>query len=462
MRTPTIILALSLAACNWPFDYSQELEWPGGAPENCGDGVLDPDEQCDDGNRLDGDDCSANCLEMPSRVLNAVREGSQYDPDLVGSASEGFVLLYTHENTSGTNSLDIHASTFDANGNPKRTAGENWDLMVNNLSESYSQEQGAAALRGNWLVAVWMDLNAVNTEDGDIAVRVVELEGGMGEQEVVLNETTADLQQEPALAGNGDSSVMIAAWTTPRTPPFDVICKRVRDGEPDTEPEISCSESTDGSQHEPAAAMASDGSYAVAWTGEDADGSGVFVRFFGPGGAAQTGDLRVNSDTAGEQDRPSIAYDSAGRLLVAFRDVAPASQPVVRARIYSGGSAVGPAFQVSTGSMITDEDSAIPDVVGDVGRSGGGVFLVVWFAPGSGIMGRLVSGQNAFDVNRINPHPTGEPYSSTDEFNISGGVVARMREPTCAVAEPGKALVGWIEAPGGTESDIRGRIVPTW
>ena len=74
MRIPTIILALSITACDWPFDYSQELEWPGGAPENCGDGNLDPDEQRDDGNRLDGDDCSANCLEMPTRVLNATAD----------------------------------------------------------------------------------------------------------------------------------------------------------------------------------------------------------------------------------------------------------------------------------------------------------------------------------------------------------------------------------------------------
>lgn len=462
MRTLAIILALSLTACDWPFDYGEELEWPGGAPEHCGDGVLDPDEMCDDGNRLDGDDCSSNCLEMPTRVLNAMREGSQYDPDLVGSASEGFVLLYTHENTGGTDSLDTRISTFDVNGNPKPAdTGDPWDLRLNNLSEAYEQEQGAAGLQGSWLVGVWMDLNAVNTEDGDIVVRVVELDGGAGPDEVVLNETTADLQQEPALGSNGTSNVMIAAWSTPRHAPRDVMCKRVRDGEPGAAPEASCSESTDGDQYEPAAAMAPGGAYAVAWTGEDADGKGVFVRFFAAGGDATTGDLRVNSDTAGDQDRPSIAYDTTGRLIVTFRDTAPAARPVVRARIYSGGAAIGPAFAVSSAPITAHENAAIPDVIGDAGRDGTGVFLVVWFSPDSGIRGRLVSGQNAFAVNRINPHPTGEPYSSTDEFPIAP-LVARMREPTCAVAEPGKALVGWIEAPGGTESDISGRIIPTW
>jgi len=462
MKILTMILALSLTACDWPFDYSQELEWPGGAPEGCGNGVLDPDEMCDDGNRLDGDDCSSNCLEMPIRVLNALTEGSQYDPDLVGSATQGFVILYTSEATSGTDSLDIRASTMDANGNPMPAAGGPWDVKVNLLSEAYSQEQGAAALRGTWLVSVWMDLNVVNTEDGDIAVRVVELEGGLGDPEVVLNETTPDLQQEPALAGNGTSSVMIAAWSTPRAAPHDVMCKRVLDGVPDSAPEATCSEGTGGDQYEPAAAMAPDGSYAVAWTGEDADGKGVFVRFFEAGGAAATGDMRVNTDTAGDQDKPSIAYDTTGRLIVAFRDTAPASPPVVKGRIYASAAAIGPAFPVSSMPIVTDDDSAIPDVIGDAGRDGTGVFLVVWYTPGSGIKGRLVSGQNAFAVNRINPHITGQPYSSTDEFSVSGGDIARMREPTVAVADPGKALVGWIDAVGGTESDIRGRIIPTW
>jgi len=34
------------------------------APPNCGDGALTSDEACDDGNRMDGDGCAANCLAV--------------------------------------------------------------------------------------------------------------------------------------------------------------------------------------------------------------------------------------------------------------------------------------------------------------------------------------------------------------------------------------------------------------
>ncbi len=37
--------------------------WPGGMP--CGNGILDPMEQCDDGNALDGDCCSSSCTFDP-------------------------------------------------------------------------------------------------------------------------------------------------------------------------------------------------------------------------------------------------------------------------------------------------------------------------------------------------------------------------------------------------------------
>jgi cysteine-rich repeat protein len=31
-------------------------------PEGCGDSIVGPGEQCDDGNNTDGDGCSANCI----------------------------------------------------------------------------------------------------------------------------------------------------------------------------------------------------------------------------------------------------------------------------------------------------------------------------------------------------------------------------------------------------------------
>jgi cysteine-rich repeat protein len=59
---PLIAIGLLVALLTWgcPGDGSDII-----TGMNCGNGVLDPGEQCDDGNNLDGDGCSADCL-LPS------------------------------------------------------------------------------------------------------------------------------------------------------------------------------------------------------------------------------------------------------------------------------------------------------------------------------------------------------------------------------------------------------------
>ena len=42
-----------------------------GPPPVCGDGMLDPDEECDDGNNVDGDGCAADCT-LEEIVIPAV------------------------------------------------------------------------------------------------------------------------------------------------------------------------------------------------------------------------------------------------------------------------------------------------------------------------------------------------------------------------------------------------------
>ncbi len=49
----------------------------GEVPDNCGDGVLDKDEACDDGNRSDHDGCQGNCLRVdPGYVCKPNEDGN--------------------------------------------------------------------------------------------------------------------------------------------------------------------------------------------------------------------------------------------------------------------------------------------------------------------------------------------------------------------------------------------------
>jgi cysteine-rich repeat protein len=58
------LLGLSLVACAGQIEGG-----PGDIPENCGNGVIDVGETCDDSNNIDGDGCSATCsMEAVPRV----------------------------------------------------------------------------------------------------------------------------------------------------------------------------------------------------------------------------------------------------------------------------------------------------------------------------------------------------------------------------------------------------------
>ena len=41
-------------------------------PERCGNGEVDSGEQCDDGNRIDNDECSNHCIERRVEVPRGV------------------------------------------------------------------------------------------------------------------------------------------------------------------------------------------------------------------------------------------------------------------------------------------------------------------------------------------------------------------------------------------------------
>jgi cysteine-rich repeat protein len=68
----------------------------------CGDGYKEPFEQCDDGNRIDGDGCSAQCtIETPSRVGcgNGVRDGLEECDDNNLTNGDGCSSTCTIETT---------------------------------------------------------------------------------------------------------------------------------------------------------------------------------------------------------------------------------------------------------------------------------------------------------------------------------------------------------------------------
>jgi len=96
--------------------------------------------------------------------------------------------------------------------------------------------------------------------------------------------------------------------------------------------EMLVNTTTTGSQGKVDVAAAPDGRFVVAWSGPGADGSDIFVRRFDASGTPQIGETPVNLGTAGEQVSPSVAMATDGSFAVAWLSQSTGGQSSIEAR----------------------------------------------------------------------------------------------------------------------------------
>jgi len=138
-------------------------------------------------------------------------------------------------------------------------------------------------------------------------------------REVQLNETTVSEQNRSSIAMD-DAGNMVITWDG-----FDQdgdgwgVFGRLLDdlGNPTTA-EFQINQETLGDQRDSAVAMLPDGRFAVAWEGQDASGSGIFLRTFDADGIALSSEARVNVETDSYQTDPAIAALPDGTVMVVW------------------------------------------------------------------------------------------------------------------------------------------------
>ena len=94
------------------------------------------------------------------------------------------------------------------------------------------------------------------------------------------------------------------------------------------------------------------GSFIVAWSSRDQDGSGegIFAQRYDAAGVKVGGEFQVNTFTSGDQLLPSVAANAAGDFVVAWEslDQDGSSYGIFGQRYDATGAASGGEFQVNT------------------------------------------------------------------------------------------------------------------
>lgn len=291
--------------------------------------------------------------EFNDRTVNSRSSGHQHQPAIAGDGSDLFVVVWTDEADRG---VDVWCRGFtrcgceafaDRRVNAGRAGDQGYaDVAMNDTGE---------------FVVVWADRRS---GDWDVFVRGFHADGTERFPETRVNAQSSGAQVNPSVDmdsfGNfvvvwqdrepsllGTLFPQLFADVNIRVAGFDQMGQKT--GFSDTR----VNQTSFGIHHQPDVAVASSGSFVVAWEDDRhrAFGrSGIMVAGFDNVGIRQFGDDPVNEDQKGEQRCPSVDADEDGNFVVAWEDdsAGPEGTYQIHARRFrSTGSSIGNRITVN-------------------------------------------------------------------------------------------------------------------
>lgn len=236
----------------------------GTAGAECGNGVREGDELCDDG-LLAGGACNDTCTWQQFNP-DTGGSGSAREPAVAMNASGEFVVVWqARDGSLGGERLDIFAAVYDANGNPRTPA-----FMVN-------------------------------------------------------QETAVD-QLYPSVGMDGEGRFVVAwyTWDEAGVTPANLDNASIRAFMPDGTPasdEIQANTWTDGAHFRVQVAVNDGGDMVVSWgnEGQDGDAKGVFAQLGDSmGNLLATPPFQVNTVTFDSQENPHAGISASGDFVISW------------------------------------------------------------------------------------------------------------------------------------------------
>ncbi len=132
----------------------------------------------------------------------------------------------------------------------------------------------------------------------------------------------------------------------------------------------------DSTQRDPHIARDGAGNFVVVWNAVDFDTVGsrgdIVLQFFDTSEAVQGGEVLVNTTTAGDQEKPAVAMNAAGDLVVVWASILDSDSAYdIVARVFKNRVATGPEFVVNMVRRLTQTNPAV-----DIDSSGN--VVITW------------------------------------------------------------------------------------
>ncbi len=246
----------------------------------------------------------------------------------------------------------------------------------------------------------------------------------------------------PAVALDGAGNAIIV-WTVRGEPNDEVFVRRYTAAGLPLGPAVVVRSGT-GVLDAPDVASDAAGNFVVVWrdTREDAGGSGIYARRFNAAGQPVGTVFRANSISAGEQQEPSVAVPPGGAFLITWhlRDqVVAINGDDIYARRFSAAGVPLDAQEFRVNSTTAGHQrfgaaAAAPD----------GSFILSWYSAGQDGDGEGVY------VRRFG----GNGVALTAEIAVNTTTKGNQINPTVAVGQDGRFVVGWQGLGNGDRSGL--------
>ena len=244
--------------------------------------------------------------------------------------------------------------------------------------------------------------------------------------EIQVNTATGSDQEEAAVAVDADGDFVVA-WRSlgQDGSGFGVHAQRFNAAGVAQGNEFRVNTETAFTQASPTVAMDADGDFVVAWLsyGQDGSSNGTYAQRYDAAGIAQGGEFRVNSVTDGPQMNPAAAMDADGDFVVIWESQDGSGYGIYAQRYDAEGAARGNEFRVNTTTAGSQNRAAVAmDADGD--------FVVVWTSggqdgPGYGVYGQRFSaaGVAMGEEFRVNTTTAGDQYQAAVAMGPDGAFV---------------------------------------
>ena len=270
-------------------------------------------------------------------LVNSTTADSQSYADLVVAPDGSYAVVWQSYNQDGGD-MGVYVQRFAADGTALGA-----ETLVNTTTANWQQNPAIAMDAGGNFVVVW---DSYPGQDGawyGVYGQLFNASGNKVGGEFPVNTTTASDQRAPdvALDPGGD---FVVVWAGNGVGDANgVFFQRFDAAGLKQGSETLVNTSTTGDQSQPSIAMDGSGNYVVAWY--NANDQQVYARRYDVSDTPLTGEFVVNTTASGIQSQPSVDMNSAGQFVIAWCD--EAGKNIYAQRYDAGGSAQGGEFQVN-------------------------------------------------------------------------------------------------------------------